>query len=80
MMIEGKYNGIVRLSGLPQPNGGSSAITADLKERSNRCSLACPFAELLALMIREKPAHFVVRGPGRDLGHGVGHDTLRVIS
>jgi len=80
MMIEGKYNGIVRLSGLPQPNGGSSAITADLKERSNRCGLARPFAELLAFIIREKPAHFVARGLGRDLGYGMGHDALRVIS
>ena len=80
MMIEGKHNGVVRLSGLPQPNGGSSAITADLKERPNQCSLARPFVELLTLVIGEKPAHDVARGLGRDLGQSVGHDTIRVIS
>ena len=80
MMIERKHNSVMSPRGLPQPKGGSSAITADLKERSDRRSLARPFAELLAFMIREKPAHVVPRGLGRDLGQGVSHDTLREIS
>ena len=80
MMIEGKHNGAMRFGGLPQPNSGPSAITANLEERSDWCSLVRPFVELLALMIGEKPAHAFPRGFRRDLGHGLGHDTLRMIS
>ena len=80
MMIKGKHDRVMRLGGLSQPNGGSSAVTANLEERSDRCSLVRPLVELLALVIGEEPSHVVARGLGRDLGQGVGHDTLRVIS
>ena len=42
MMIEGEYNGAMRLGSLPQPNGGFPTVAANLKERSDRCSLVRP--------------------------------------
>ena len=80
MMIEGEYNGAMCFGSLPQPNGGFPTIAANLKERSNRCSLLRPLVELLPLVIGEKPSHAVPRGFGWALGLGLGHDTLRLIS
>ena len=42
MMIKGEYGGAMFLGSLPQPNGGFPTIAANLKERSDRCSLVRP--------------------------------------